>query len=253
MIIKTILVPLTYFFLYIPIIILVLFSFNDAPFPAAWNAFTLEWYRELFATRELWTAFYNSLIVSFSATALSVSMAVALVYYTSFSPMQKKYITLFYANLLVPEIFLAVGLLTFVSYFDLPLGFPILIIGHTLLGLGYAVPVVYSRYIELDYRLTEASLDLGASPTETFFKITVPLLTPSIIVAALLVFVISFDDFLLSFFCAGSSAQTLSLYIFGMLRSGASPVVNALSTLLLALSSLLVAIFCWLNTRTKVL
>jgi len=229
---------LSYFFLYIPIIILVFFSFNDAPFPAPWHAFTLQWYKELFSTQEVWDAFYISLIVSVSATTISLAMAVALIYHQIYSTPARTFILLFYGNLLIPEIFLAVGLVTFLSYFSIPLGIPTLIIGHTLLGLGYTVPIIYARYLELDYRLTEASLDLGASPTETFFKITLPLLTPSLVAAGLLVFILSFDDFLLSFFCAGSSAQTLSLYIFGMLRSGASPVVNALSTILLALRSL---------------
>ena len=243
----------SYLFLYIPILILVLFSFNNAPFPAPWNAFTLQWYKELFATQEIWDAFYTSLLVSVSATAISLFMAIMLLYHQTYSAKAKDFMLLFYGNLLIPEIFLAVGLITFLSYFSIPLGLPTLIIGHTLLGLGYTVPIVYTRFLELDYRLTEASLDLGASPSQTFFKITLPLLYPSLVAAGLLVFILSFDDFLLSFFCAGSSAQTLSLYIFSMLRSGASPVVNALSTILLMMSSLLVAVFCWLNIKTRIL
>ena len=246
-------VACSYLFLYIPILILVLFSFNDAPFPAPWNACTFQWYKELFATQEIWDAFYTSLLVSLSATILSLVMAVILLYHQIYTSRAKDFMLLFYANLLIPEIFLAVGLITFLSYFSIPLGLPTLIIGHTLLGLGYTVPIIYTRFLELDYRLTEASLDLGASPSETFFKITLPLLSPSLVAAGLLVFILSFDDFLLSFFCAGSSAQTLSLYIFSMLRSGASPIVNALSTMLLMMSSLLVAVFCWLNIKTRIL
>ncbi len=243
----------TYLFLYIPIIILIIFSFNDAPFPAPWHGFTLDWYYELFHTSEIWDAFITSFIVSSSATAISIAMAISLMYYQIYSPRTRRLLNLFYANLLIPEIFLAVGLISFLAYFSIPLGMPTLIVSHTLLGLGYTVPLIYARFLELDYRLTEASYDLGASPAETFFKITLPLLRPSIIASGLLVFIISFDDFLLSFFCAGSSAQTLSLYIFSMIRSGASPVVNALSTFLIALSSLLVALFCWLNNKTGIL
>jgi ABC-type spermidine/putrescine transport system permease subunit II len=120
------------------------------------------------------------------------------------------------------------------------------------LGLGFVVPLVYARFLELDPTLTEASLALGATPIQTFFKVTLPLLTPSLIATSLLVFIISFDDFILSYFCAGSSSQTLSLYILSMLRSGVSPVVNALSAVLLFLSSLLVFVFFSLKTRVRI-
>jgi len=126
-----------------------------------------------------------------------------------------------------------------------------LILSHTLLGLGFVIPLVYVRFLELDPKLREASLVLGATPFQTFFKVTLPLLRPTMTAAALLVFIISFDDFVLSYFCAGSSAQTLSLYILSMLRSGVSPVVNALTSILLLLSSCLVLIFFSLRTRTK--
>lgn len=245
-------VLITYLFLYIPIIILVVFSFNNAPFPAPWKEFSTRWYEELWDSRDLWDAFYNSLTVALSTTFLSLTMAITIMYYQTYNSKIKNFMFLFYGNLIIPEIFLAIGLLSFLSFLFIPLGIPTLIIGHTLLGLGYVVPIVYTRFSELDYRLTEASLDLGATHSQTFFKITLPLLVPSLVAAGLLVFIISFDDFLLSFFCAGNSAQTLSLYIFGMIRSGASPIINALSTFLLALSSLLVIIFCWLNVKTRI-
>jgi spermidine/putrescine transport system permease protein len=127
-----------------------------------------------------------------------------------------------------------------------------LILAHSVLGLGFVIPIVYARFLELDYRMTEASLVLGATPFQTFFKVTLPLLRPSLIATGLLVFIISFDDFILSYFCAGSSSQTLSLYILSMLRSGISPIVNALSAVLLLLSSLLVFFFFSLKTRSRI-
>jgi spermidine/putrescine transport system permease protein len=135
---------------------------------------------------------------------------------------------------------------------SVPLGKVTLIAAHTVLGLGYTVPVLYARYQELDYRLIEASLDLGATYSQTFFRVILPLIRPALIVGALLVFIISFDDFVLSYFCAGPSAQTLPLYILSMLRSGVSPVVNALATGLLVLSSALVVLFCSLTVRMRV-
>lgn len=244
-------VTAVYLFLYIPIAILVIFSFNSAAFPSPWVSFSLQWYRELFSIWEIWQAFFNSLFIALTATILSLTMGMALIYYSVMNREFKKLLLLFYANTIIPEVVLAVGLLTLFSIFSVPLGFVSLIIAHTVLALGYVIPLIYTRYDDLDKRVVEASYDLGATKTQTFFKITVPLLMPALTGAGLLVFILSFDDFILSFFCAGSEAQTLSLYIYSMIRTGVSPVVNALSTLLLALSSFLVLIFCSLNVRSK--
>ncbi|HVX00787.1 MAG TPA: ABC transporter permease [Candidatus Babeliaceae bacterium] len=243
----------TYLFLYIPIIVLVIFSFNKAALPAPWLGFSLQWYQELWNSTHIWQALYTSLTVSICATFLSLLMTVLLVFYDMQVGSIERFLAIFYANLIVPEVVLAVGLMSFFSFFSIPLGVPTLIISHTVLGLGFAMPIVYGRFKELDYRLTEASLDLGATYGQTFFKVTMPLLKPSLFAAGLLVFIISFDDFVLSYFCAGSSAQTLSLYILSMLRSGLSPVVNALSTVLLCFSSILVILYCSLNARNRIL
>jgi spermidine/putrescine transport system permease protein len=124
-----------------------------------------------------------------------------------------------------------------------------LIAAHTVLGLGYVVPLIYGRYIELDKKYIEASLDLGATPWQTFRFIILPLLSPALCAGGLLVFIISFDDFVLSFFCAGGTTQTLPMYIFSLIRTESSPVVSALSTLLLVASSLIVFIFLSLQRR----
>ncbi len=126
-----------------------------------------------------------------------------------------------------------------------------LVLAPQVLGLGFVIPIVYARFLELDTRMTEASLVLGATPVQTFFKVTLPLLRPALIVTGLLVFIISFDDFILSYFCAGSTSQTLSLYILSMLRSGISPMVNALSAVLLLISSLLVVLFFTISQKSR--
>lgn len=247
----SVLVACIYLFLYIPIAILVIFSFNSAAFPAPWVSFSLDWYRELFSSWDIWRAFLNSIFIALTATTLSLLMGIALVYYSVINGEFKKLLVLFYVNTIIPEVVLAVGLLTLFALFSVPLGFVSLIVAHTVLALGYVIPLIYTRYYDLDKRIVEASYDLGATQTQTFFKITLPLLMPALTGAGLLVFILSFDDFILSFFCAGSEAQTLSLYIYSMIRTGVSPVVNALSTLLLAFSSLLVIILCSLNVRSK--
>lgn len=246
-----IMIALTYLFLYVPIIVLLIFSFNTERFPSPWISFTLQWYKELFESTYLWKAFGNSLLVAFSATFISLCAGIGLVFYAAQGGRIGKYLGMFYGNLIIPETVLAVSLLTFFTTIHIPLGITTLILAHSVLGLGFVVPMTYARFRELDYNLTEASLDLGATPLQTFFKVTLPMLRPSLITTCLLVFILSFDDFILSYFCAGSSAQTLSLYILSMIRTGVSPVVNALSSILLVLSSLLVLIFFSFKTRIR--
>lgn len=246
-------VLLTYCFLYLPIVVLLVFSFNSERFPSPWTSFSWRWYEELFHSPYLWHAFLNSLCIATSATIISLLLGTFLIFYVSQEGGIKKYLFLYYGNLVIPETVLAIALLGFFSLISIPLGLVTLILAHTILGLGFVVPILYARYAELDKRMTEASLVLGATPKQTFFKVTLPLLRPSLIATGLLIFIISFDDFILSYFCAGSSSQTLSLYILSMLRTGVSPVVNALSAILLVLSTGFALIFFSLKARARIL
>ncbi len=241
-------VGLMYLFLYVPIGVLMVFSFNDNAFTYHWKGFTYHWYYDLFSSIEVWDALQNSLIVAGTSVILSLVMGSLLVFFGTRKYTQKLLI-LFYGSLAMPEIVLAVGMLIFFSFFSIPLGLTSLIAGHTLIGLGYSVPIIYARYANLDVSLLEASYDLGATQMQTFFSIVLPMIMSALVAAGLLVFIISLDDFIISFFCAGASTQTLPLYIFSMIRAGATPVVNALSTLLLIASSFLVLIFSLLQGR----
>ncbi|MCH9613954.1 MAG: Inner membrane ABC transporter permease protein YdcV [Chlamydiia bacterium] len=234
---------LTYLFLYAPIIVLITYSFNVKGFPSPWDGFTFKWYVELYHETDLWVSFRTSLIVALSTTSLSLSMGGVLVYFRASGAKIGPYLPLFYGNLIVPETVLAISLLMFFSLFHIPLGYTSLIIAHTILGLGFVVPVLYMRYLSIDKRLEESSTALGASPWQTFYKITLPLLRPAMIASGLLVFILSFDDFITAFFCAGTKIQTIPLYLLSMIRIGISPIVNALSAVLLTLSSLLVLLF----------
>lgn len=236
-----------YLFLYIPIIFLVLFSFNSSNLLYSWGGWSLKWYRALLTDHEIWHVFKNSLIVAVSAVGLSLSLGTMLVY--GVKRHMDRIEALFYATVLFPEIVLAVGLLGFFSLFSIELGMFTLIAGHTLLGLGFVIPIVYARLNELDENVAQAALDLGASHVQTFFYVVLPALAPALVAAGLLVMIVSFDDFLISFFTAGATAQTLSLYIFAMIRTGVSPVVNALSTLILTVSSLVVLFFSFSRVR----
>ena len=240
-------VALLYFLLYIPIFVLIVFSFNNNSLTYNWLGFTTQWYSELFSSVEVWDALGNSLFVALSSVFLSLAIGSVLVFF-GFNYV-KRLLLFFYGSLAMPEIVLAVGLLSLFSFFAVPLGASTLIAGHTLLGLGYVIPILYNRFSQLETSLIEASYDLGATKQQTFFSIVLPLLMPAMIAAGLLVFIISLDDFIISFFCAGASMQTLPLYIFAVIRTGASPMVNALSTMLLVTSSILVLLFSLLHIR----
>ena len=244
-------VAATYVFLYLPLAVLLVFSFNAQKFPYRWVGFSLQWYQELFSSSVLWQAVWNSCLVALSAVGLSLTIGLLCVMWGA-QRASKHFVVFFYPNLIVPEIVLAVGLLSFFIFFQIPLGLHTLIVGHTLLGLGYTVPILYSRFSTFDPRLIEASLDLGATTTQTFFRIVLPIMSPSLLAAGLLVFILSFDDFLIAFFCGGTDAQTLSLYIFAMLRTGVSPEINALAMFMILISALLVMTFCSLQVKERI-
>jgi spermidine/putrescine transport system permease protein len=234
---------LTYLFLYLPIIVLVIFSFNDASVSVSWVGFSTRWYKQLISSPEIINAVKNSLIVALSTTFLSLLFGTFFVVASRWQG-YKVLSHIFFANILLPEIVLAIGILSTFTFFQIPLGYGSLIAGHTLLGLGYGIPIVKARFVELDPILTEASLDLGATYFQTFRKVLIPLLMPSLLAAGLLVFTLSLDDFLIALFCSGPSVQTLSVYVYSMVRTGVDPMINAVSACFLAISSLVVLILC---------
>jgi spermidine/putrescine transport system permease protein len=242
-------VGISYLFLYLPIVILILYSFNSGALEYTWSDFTTQWYKDLLSSQEAWDALKTSLIVGVSTVIITIVMSALLVFFGERTFLSSLFFT-FYANLAIPEIVLAVGLLSLFYFFSIPLSTTTLIVGHTIIGLGYAVPMIHTRFKEIDTRIIEASYDLGATPFQTFFKIILPLMSPALIASAMLVFIISFDDFIISFFCSSGSTQTLPIYIFSMIRSGASPEVSALSTILLVVSAFLVLIFSSLQNRS---
>ena len=246
-------VAFSYLFLYVPICVLIIFSFNSKIFPAPWQNFTLNWYYDLFRTKELWASFLNSLIVSTTSTFLSLVMGISLIFFKASGGKIQKAMPFFYGNLIIPETMLGISLLTYFSFFNIELGISTLIVSHVVLGLGFVIPILYARYLQIDPLFNEVSHSLGATSVQTFFKITIPLMKPTIIAVGLLIFILSFDDFIFSIFCAGTSVQTLSLYILSMLRSGISPILNALSAILFLLSGVFVMLFFSSKIRTRIL
>jgi spermidine/putrescine transport system permease protein len=246
----TAMVALTYIFLYMPIFVLIFYSFNANPFTQHWTGFTLQWYALLFESVEIQHALFNSFIVALVTTAMSLLFGTLFVVYAH-QKYSVRLLSLFYSILGIPEIVIAVSLLQFFSYLQIQLGFTTLIGGHMLLGLAYIIPILHTRFGEIDKHLVEVAYDLGATDTQVFFTILLPLLTPGIIASGFLVFILSLDDFLISFFCAGPTVQTLPLFIFSTIRSGSTPMINALSTILLLVSCVCVLIFSLLQKTQK--
>jgi len=245
-------VCITYLFLYLPISILVLFSFNDSPVSIKWVGFSLRWYKKLIQSPEIIDALRTSLIVAFSATFLSILLGTCFVLANRW--WKSSFLTnLFYTNVLLPEIIFAIGILSIFTFFRIPVGYGSLITGHTLIGLGFTVPIVKARFSELDPLLTEASLDLGATYSQTFKKVIIPLLMPSLLASSLLVFTLSLDDFLIAFFCSGPTVQTLSVYVYSMVRAGVDPTINAISTCFLVVSSILILALCFFKIIDQVI
>jgi spermidine/putrescine transport system permease protein len=248
----TFLFVFSYLFLYLPIFVLVLFSFNDGETITAWEGFSLRWYKALLAMPDMFDSLKVSLIVAFSAMFLSLLLGTMLVFATKW--WRPRFVEwMFHPNIVLPEIVLAVCLLSSFAFFHIPLGYESLIVGHTLLGTGFVVPIIRARFRELDPILIEASADLGALPHVTFRKIVVPLLAPSLLAAALLVFTLSLDDFFISFFCSGTDVEPLSIYIYTLVREGLNPSVNAIAACLLAVSSLFVLVLCYFKVIDQVI
>lgn len=243
---------LCYTFLYLPIIVLIAFSFNSKSFPQPFTEFTFKWYKELFETPELWISFFNSLAIASISTCLSIVLALMMLALNLYGTRVERFLPLFFGNLVIPETVLALALISFFALCNIPLGAHTLVVSHTVIALGFVVPILYGRFAALDPKLIEASLSLGATPRQTFLKIVIPQLKPAIISVALLVYVISFDDFILAYFCSGTSFKTLSIYLVSSLRYGISPVVNALSALLLLVTSIAVSIFFSQKVKTRI-
>lgn len=233
-----------YAFLYAPIAILVLFSFNRARQTAVWEGWTLEWYRNLAQNDLILSAVKNSLIVGIGATAIATVLGtlVALALGRYAFPGEGFTRGLLYLPVIIPEIVLGAALVTFFGVLAFRLSLTTVVIAHVVFCVSYVAIVVRARLAGFDRSLEEASLDLGARPLATFLRVTLPLITPGIVAGALLSFTISIDDYVITSFVAGVGATTLPLQIYSMLKVGVTPEVNAVSTLLLAVTVVLIVI-----------
>lgn len=230
-------------FLYLPLIILAMYSFNDSRINAVWTGFTFKWYEHLLHNRRVLEALINTLIVGCISTVVSTSLgtiaAIALHRYKF--KMQSAINGLLYLPILIPEIVMGLSLLVLFSQAGVPLGKPTLIIAHITFCLSFVIITVGARLEGCRQDLEEAASDLYATPWQAFRYVTFPMILPGVVAGALMAFTLSIDDFVISFFVAGPDSTTLPLYIYAMVKRGISPQINALSTcLMLATISLVI-------------
>jgi spermidine/putrescine transport system permease protein len=226
-------------FFYIPIIILVANSFNASRFGTGWQGFSLIWYARLAHEPEIWHAARNSLVIALSATALSLllgTLAAVALHRFAKSRLQRLHYTLVYTPLVMPEILMGISLLMFFVAAGMRLGLITIFLSHVTFCISFVAMVVLARLQDFDYSIIEAAQDLGAGWWATTRKVFLPLLLPGLVAGALIAFTLSIDDFVITFFVSGPGSTTLPIRIYSMIKHGSPPLINALSTILLAIT-----------------
>ena len=244
---------LIYLFLYAPIVVLIIYSFNDSPRSLLWHGFTTRWYKNLVDNTNLQVVAFNSLWVGFlaamGATALGTLSAVCLYRYQFFG--KRLLYALIFVLIVSPDLVTGIALLILFSALKFPLGFWTLLLAHIAFCVPFVIVIIYARLSGYDKNIIEAAKDLGATDGVIFRKILVPLLWPAIMAGWLLSFTLSMDDVIISFFVTGPEFDVLPLKIFSMLRLGVSPEVNALYGVLFVLTLLITGMYQALTWKTK--
>lgn len=222
-------------FLFIPLIMIIFYSFNAAK-GMVWEGFSLVWYKKLFLESDkLWNSFKNSLIIAFSSAGVSTilgTLAGIGVHWYRFKG--RLYIqTISFLPMILPEVIIGISMLIFFSAVNIPLGMFTIFVAHTTFCLPFVFLLVLARLDEFDYSIIEASYDLGATERQTLFKITLPAIMPGILSGFMMAVTMSLEDFVITFFVSGPGSTTLPLYVFSMVRYGISPVINALSFIMI--------------------
>ncbi len=230
---------LVYAFLYLPIVVVIIFSFNESKTLGRFTGFSLKWYGVLIEDKAIWVAFYNSLNVAVLTTAVSIFLGTLAAYGMVRLDIGGKGTidSLLYIPIIIPEIAEALSLLLFYKFTGYNLGWLTVLLGHIAFDISFVYVVVRARLAGFDRSLEEASLTLGANEMQTFLKVTLPLSMPGIIAAGLIAFTLSFDDFIKTAFTTGPGFQTLPLIIWSQsARGGVGPELNALTTVIMATS-----------------
>lgn len=227
-----------YLFFYIPIFILIVYSFNNAQYSLLWYGFTWKWYQELFTDADLWIATWHSFYLGIAAATIAtfVGMIAAVTLYR-YRFVGRNFLNgLVFILILSPEIVMGAALLILFTLLQLHLGFTTLLLAHISFCIPFVIVTAYSRMVSFDKNIFEAAKDLGATDWIIFLRIVVPLLWPALFAGWLLSFTLSLDDVIISYFVAGPEFEILPLRIYSMVRSGIKPEINALCSVLFAVT-----------------
>jgi spermidine/putrescine transport system permease protein len=229
-------------FLYLPIALVVIYSFNRSAMNVLWEGFTLQWYGRVWRDGPLMTALANSLIIASVTTLVSsvLGTTAAWLLYRYRFPAARMVHALVFFPMIVPEIIMGVSLLLLFAVLRIELGFTTVIIAHVTFCFPFVMIAVQARLQGLDPALEEAAMDLGATPLQAFFRVIVPYLLPAIVAGALMAFTLSVDEFVVTYFTYSAASITLPVKIYGLIKPGLNPSINALSTLLIAVTVVLV-------------
>lgn len=241
-----------FFFMYLPILVLAFYSFNESRYSARWEGFTLKWYVTLFQDEAILKALKNSLMVGFSAIIIAAIVGTLMAVGLSRYRFRGKtlYLGVSYLPLIIPDIAIAVATLVFLAAVQINLSIWTIIAAHIVFCLAYIGLVVSTRLSDLDPHLEEAALDLGATPVQSFIQVLLPQLMPGIVSGCLLAFVLSLDDLLIASFTSGGGAVTLPMEIFGRIRTGVKPDINALSVVLILTSGAIAFLGEFIRSRS---
>jgi spermidine/putrescine transport system permease protein len=235
---------LVYLFLYIPIVLVILFSFNHSQHSLLWHGFSWQWYTQLAQDSDLlrvtWHSFLLASLASLLSVALGIMAAICFQRYAVFA--KRVWVGLLFLLIMIPDLILAVALLSLFRVLRIPFGFWTLLIAHTSFCLPFAFVTIMGSYRELNPHLFEAATDLGASDSQAVFRVIIPALRPAIIMGALMSFALSLDDVVISYFVSGAGFQILPLKIYAMARLGANPEINALCSILFVVTLILVIV-----------
>ena len=247
---KKIYITLIFLFLYAPIIILIIFSFNSSKSRGVWTGFTFKWYVELFKNEEVLTALYYTVLIAILSSLIStiIGTFAAIGIYNMNYLGKKIVLNLNYLPILNPDIVTAVSLMTLFRIANIEFGFLTMLLAHITFNIPYVILSILPKLKQLNRHLAEAAMDLGATPFYALRKVIIPEIMPGIVTGALIAFTLSIDDFVISFFTTGPQVTNLSITVYSMARRGINPVINALSTLMfLSVLGLLIII----NKRTS--
>ncbi|MGH7566019.1 MAG: ABC transporter permease [Gemmatimonadota bacterium] len=228
------------FLLHLPVLVLVAFSFNRSRFAMEWDGFTLAWYARLIERGDIIDALRASLVVGLASTALATVFGtlIALALARHVFPGRRLYQGLLYLPIVTPEIVVGISLLVLFAASGARLGLGTITIAHVAFNISFVAVVVLARLHGMGRELEEAAMDLGADPLTTFFRVTLPQILPGVVAGALLAFTMSFDDFVITFFVAGVGSTTLPLLVYSMVRRGVEPTINAISTIILLVTTI---------------